>query len=587
MTAWLYALVALGVALRLPTLFRPLWSDDEAIYAVTADALQRGALLYRDVVDHKPPLIYHLYRAGFAVFGPYDMRGVHLLVIGAVVLTAVLLFAIARSEEPGGATRAGLGAAALFLVFSTTWHDYDALAANCELFVLAPQSVAAWLLVRTLRTSPLARPAPSTDSRRTSPLARPAPSLTLPRGGPRERGSESTLLPLPSAGEGRGEGRPCERQRSQRGPELAHVAIGLLIGTSALFKYQGVTFLGASIGLLIWSVALGRVSWSRAALGAAGQVAGALVPPALYLLACQRAGNLDAALFWFRFNFSYVQAGLSGATAVARGLRRTALVGGAALVPYALGLSAAVAAASRAWPVIRGRWRGSPVPDGEAPSLSAMLGLLWLATSAIAVAAGGRFFGHYFHLILAPLCLLAAPRFSALWARRGWSRAALLVLCALPALLFFGLATIGRSVAAALDEREPPYEQVAARIIARTAPDDRIFVWGNSPQLYYVARRPMGTRFSFCNYVTGESPGTPTETGARNSDANQLPAAWDMLIADLDQRRPRLFIDAAAAGWDGYGKYPLARYPRLRDYVARYYRAVEAPAGVVLYERTR
>jgi hypothetical protein len=138
-----------------------------------------------------------------------------------------------------------------------------------------------------------------------------------------------------------------------------------------------------------------------------------------------------------------------------------------------------------------------------------------------------------------------------------------------------------------LDEREPPYQQVAARIVARTGPDDRIFVWGNSPQLYYVARRPMGARFSFCNYVTGESPGTPTETGAWNSDANQLPAAWDLLLDDLDRRRPRLFVDAAAAGWDGYAKYPLARYPRLRDYVARNYRAVEAPAGVVLYERTR
>jgi len=56
----------LGVCLRLPTFSRPLLSDDEAIYATTADALGRGDLLYRDVVDHKPPLIYHVYQAGFA-----------------------------------------------------------------------------------------------------------------------------------------------------------------------------------------------------------------------------------------------------------------------------------------------------------------------------------------------------------------------------------------------------------------------------------------------------------------------------------------------------------------------------------------
>ena len=52
--------------LRLPTFGRPLLSDDEAIYATTADALERGDLLFRDVVDHKPPAVYHVYQAAFA-----------------------------------------------------------------------------------------------------------------------------------------------------------------------------------------------------------------------------------------------------------------------------------------------------------------------------------------------------------------------------------------------------------------------------------------------------------------------------------------------------------------------------------------
>ena len=58
-----------------------------------------------------------------------------------------------------------------------------------------------------------------------------------------------------------------------------------------------------------------------------------------------------------------------------------------------------------------------------------------------------------------------------------------------------------------------------------------------------------------------------------------------MMFADLDRRRPALFVDAAAAGWDGYDKFPLSRYPRLRAYVDRYYRPVETRAGVVLYRR--
>jgi hypothetical protein len=343
------------------------------------------------------------------------------------------------------------------------------------------------------------------------------------------------------------------------------------------------------------------------------QATGALVPPALYLLWCAAAGNAADTIYWFRFNFSYVGAGLTGLAAMARGLRRTGLIGGAALVPYALGVSAAVATAAGMVRVIRRRLPGErlialdaaglcpaeSVAGGfgnpirvpittDAPPPSMVLGLLWLATSAVAVASGGRFFGHYFHLILAPLCLLAAPAFCRLWSK-GWShRVTLSVLCALPALFFFVLATIGRPLAAAWDEGdEPPYDDVAARIAALTAPDDRIFVWGNSPQLYVLARRPMGARFSFCNYLTGESPGTPTEIGQRDANANQLPAAWDMLFADLERRRPAMFVDAAAAGWDGYDKFPLARYPRLRAYVDRNYRPVDVRAGVVLYRRLR
>jgi hypothetical protein len=527
--AFVLATFALGALLRAPTFGRTLLSDDEAIYATTADALGRGELLYRDVVDHKPPLIYHVYQAGFAAFGRYQTHGAHALVVLAVLLTAGMLLAIKRDEGAAHGEGTGLAAAGLFLIFSTTWHDYDALAANCELFLLAPQAAAAWLILRDLR-----RPS---------------------------RGAAGAAV---------------------------HLAVGALIGISALWKYQGLTFLGASMGMLVWWSILGRAPWSRAASMAASQVAGALVPPALYLAWCAAAGNAAAAIHWFGFNFSYIGAGLTGREAVARGLLRIGLIGGAALVPYALGAAAAIGAAAGVTRAVRGRLRRAPAFDAHAPAPSATLGLLWLATSAVAVTSGGRFFGHYFHLVLAPLCLLAAPAFRRLWIE-GWSRRAPLVaLCALPALSFLALATFGRPLAAALDRGEPPeppYDEVAARIAAITTPDDRIFVWGNSPQLYVLARRPMGARFSFCNYMTGESPGTPTATGHRNADANQLPAAWEMLLADLEQRRPTLFVDAAAAGWDGYQRYPLARYPRLRAYVDRHYRPVEVRAGVVLYRR--
>ena len=516
----------LGVVLRLPTFGRPMLSDDEAIYATTADAMARGDLLYRDVVDHKPPLIYHVYQAGFAALGPYNTHGAHALVILAVLLTAGFLFAIKRREASGGGEGPALAAAGLFLIFSTTWHDYDALSANCELFLLVPQASAAWLLLRDLRRTPRPNPLPAS----------------------RGEGSEG------SEGSGSSRGGRADRDVGAVQVPGAHLP-GCVDRYVDLVGDPGTSVLVVGRGQ-------GGLSDRRRA-------AAARALPRW----CAAAGNATAAVYWFKFNFSYVGAGLTGFAAIARGLRRTLLIGGVALVPYGLGIAAAVAAASGVVRVIRRR------RDADAPPPSVVLGLLWLATSAIAVASGGRFFGHYFHLILAPLCLLAAPTFCRLWSA-GWSRRApLLALCALPALVFFVLATVGRPLAAKLDEGEPHYDEVAARIAALTADDERIFVWGNSPQLYVLARRPMGARFSFCNYMTGESPGTPTETGQRDADANQLPAAWEMLFADLERRRPALFVDAAAAGWDGYGKYPLARYPRLRAYVDQHYRPVDGQRG--------
>jgi hypothetical protein len=310
-------------------------------------------------------------------------------------------------------------------------------------------------------------------------------------------------------------------------------------------------------------------------------IGGPAWPPAAYLLWCGPRGNADATLYWFAFNFSYVGAGLSGAEALARGAWRLLLIGGVALVPYALGGAAAVATAAALGRLLRRR----PAAAAAPPEARDVLGLLWLASNAIAVAAGGRFFGHYFHLLLAPLCLLAAPRVLALWGRGQAARVALVALAAGPALVFFLLATVARPLAERWDHREPPYDEVAARIAALTRPDETMFVWGNSPQLYVLSRRPMGTRFSFCNYMTGESPGTPTETGARDAAANALAVSWDMLLDDLARRRPALVVDASAAGWDGYEKYQLARYPRLAAFIARNYRAVESPAGVTLWRR--
>ncbi|HEY0709828.1 MAG TPA: glycosyltransferase family 39 protein [Polyangia bacterium] len=519
----LLLLLLVGALLRLPTFSRPLLSDDEAIYAATADAMAEGNVLYRDVVDHKPPAIYFIYRAGMALFGPHNTQGAHLFVVLAVLATAALLFAIGRAGWGRGPE--ALTAAGLFLVFSTTWHDYDALAANCELFLLLPQAAAAWIALR-----------PGDDS----PAARVARAF----------------------------------------------GVGVLIGVSALCKYQGVTFLGATAALLWFdrvhtraTTKAGEGAFRRAVLAAVGvlpevalQLVGVAVPAALYLAYAAGVGALDATLFWFRFNFLYVDAGLTGGEALVRGLSRLGMIGAAALPVYLCGVAEA-ASLLRRW--LR---RSEPAIGRHECFL-----LAWLLTSVIALSAGGRFFGHYFHLVLAPLAVLAAPRCVRLWRRSRGVRLFLVAATAVPAFGFFALATFARPLAERIDEAEPPYNPVAHAIAANTGADETIFVWGNSPQLYSLARRSMGTRFSFCNYMTGESPGTATQTGAKSADDNSLAISWQMLFDDLETRKPALFVDAAAAGWDGYDKFPITRYPRLLEYLRVRYRLISEVAGVRLY----
>lgn len=49
--------------LRLPSLFEPYWYGDEGIYQTIGLGLRNGRILYKEIWDNKPPLLYFLYAA--------------------------------------------------------------------------------------------------------------------------------------------------------------------------------------------------------------------------------------------------------------------------------------------------------------------------------------------------------------------------------------------------------------------------------------------------------------------------------------------------------------------------------------------
>lgn len=55
---WLLILLFFTFLLRLPSLFEPFTYGDEGIYLTLGQAIRKGLVLYRDIHDNKPPMIY-------------------------------------------------------------------------------------------------------------------------------------------------------------------------------------------------------------------------------------------------------------------------------------------------------------------------------------------------------------------------------------------------------------------------------------------------------------------------------------------------------------------------------------------------
>lgn len=71
------------IVLSIPHLFQKYFEIDEGVYAAVATSMLNGEVLYKDVWDHKPPLIYIIYMIT-SVLGP--ISGMFLLRFAAIVI---------------------------------------------------------------------------------------------------------------------------------------------------------------------------------------------------------------------------------------------------------------------------------------------------------------------------------------------------------------------------------------------------------------------------------------------------------------------------------------------------------------------
>ncbi|MEX2007290.1 MAG: glycosyltransferase family 39 protein [Candidatus Levyibacteriota bacterium] len=130
--------------LRLPSLFEPYWYGDEGIYQVLGHAVRNGRLLYAEIWDNKPPLLYLIY-----AFFDSDQFVIRLVSLVFGVLSVIAFHALAR-ELFKEKFKISLWTTGLFAVlFGLPLLEGNI--ANSENFMLLPLILAGLILVKSQR----------------------------------------------------------------------------------------------------------------------------------------------------------------------------------------------------------------------------------------------------------------------------------------------------------------------------------------------------------------------------------------------------------------------------------------------------
>jgi hypothetical protein len=213
---------------------------------------------------------------------------------------------------------------------------------------------------------------------------------------------------------------------------------------------------------------------------------------------------------------------------------------------------------------------------GKTAERTALLGLL--AASAIGAAAGARFYPHYYVQLIPPLALLAAPYYARLWSRMIRQSNWFLQPGVTYAWLALTIIVFSIRHWAGLAPRRVPSE--AGRYLStHSSPDDRIFVWGQTPEIYLDAHRRPASRYITTFPLTGYVFGGPIP--GFDTRSRILPGAWTNLEQDFARHPPTYIVDVQPDPKSA--QYPVKNFPILVKLLAQRYQPVAHTAEGVIY----
>lgn len=198
---------------------------------------------------------------------------------------------------------------------------------------------------------------------------------------------------------------------------------------------------------------------------------------------------------------------------------------------------------------------------------------LWLLSGLAAVAAGFRFFGHYWLQVLPPLVVLTTP---VVVSFAGRTRRLAIAGVAAPAALAFALLFVPGS----FHDRPNP-TNLAAYVSANTSEDERVFIWGSFPEVLVEAERLPAGALVHTDFVTGRSGG---REDPEVTLALATPGALQIMMDDLHARPPQLVLDTSTATDLGYVNYPMTLFPEVASFVSDNYEQVAEVGGVTVWQ---
>lgn len=366
-------------------------------------------------------------------------------------------------------------------------------------------------------------------------------------------------------------------RRAHRGALTLLATAGVLIGAACFAKPQALLLQGALLGLVVTALWLprpvaaekpSRLSATLALLG------GALIPMAVfvgYISLFGLWGQIQQ--FFWESNAYYAGHREYPLRSALEGIFHLAIEA-PCVTPAVLGaIGFCLAGVVTAW-------------NGHREGRVRMIGSwLLLAIGLATVAAPGRFFTHYLHFLVLPLCAFTAAHLESIsrafvakdTATNDW-RPAYLALGFAASVLAWPLwqrsafADIPDGPLAGWQKRQK--SPIGERILADVRPGDHLVVWGWAPEYHVETGLPQGAREAHSAFMLAD---TPLQGRYR----------WRMLF-DLRRNRPRWFVDAVTYGAFAYSdqkNYGHDAWPELRDFIAHDYDLLAVLKGVRIYRR--